>query len=78
MHYSSGFVSLSLRYVNLCNLIKSHMNNLTLDPYPRSPLNQSLRALNVLTQYSILSKHFALSAPFREKCFGFVDCVCRV
>ena len=64
MHYSSGFVSLSLRYVNLCNLIKSHMNNLTLDPYPRSPLNQSLRALNVLTQYSILSKHFALSAPF--------------
>ena len=37
-------IFISLRYVNLCNLIKSHMNNLTLDPYPRSPLNQSLEA----------------------------------
>ena len=30
-------LSCSLLYVNLCNLIKSHMNNLTRDPLNRQP-----------------------------------------
>ena len=56
----SRFVSLSMRYVNLSNLIKSHMNNLTLDPHP--PSTQPI-TLDVLTQYSIHFQTLALFSP---------------
>ena len=54
MHYISGFVSISLRYVNLCNLIKSHMNNLTLDPHPtlHSTNHSKLRMYSLNIRYS--------------------------